>query len=98
MKIFFDRNENQEIEAVRLKDGATLIDRCNYARADQINITSINDPADPANNQSFAYSPANRLQSAARPWGMLDYTYDRTGTNLTNDAVGRATVKIYLAL
>ena len=90
LKILFDRNENQEIKAVRLKDGANLIDRRNYARADQINITSISDPADPANNQSFAYSPANRLQSAAGPWGTLDYTYDGTG-NRTSKSLNDGT-------
>lgn len=35
---------------------------------------------------SFAYTPANRLQSATGPWGSLSWTYDGVGNRLTEVA------------
>ena len=39
------------------------------ARADKLNLTGITDTVTATNNQTLAYSPANRLNSAVGPYG-----------------------------
>jgi YD repeat-containing protein len=51
-------------------------------RSDLINITAI-DNLGTNNDQSFAYSPANRLVSASGAWGSHTYAYDPAGNRLS---------------
>jgi RHS repeat-associated protein len=56
----------------------TILDRLK-AYSDGVNLTGINDNLDQSRTESFAYTPANRLQSADGLWGTLNYTYDLVG-------------------
>jgi RHS repeat-associated protein len=54
------------------------------ARSDLVNITAI-DNLGTANDQSFAYTPANRLSAATGEWGADSYSYDAAGNRLRLD-------------
>ena len=56
---------------------------CARGRTDLLNLTGIADAVTPANSATFSYSPANRLATAAGPWGSLSWTYDGVGNRLT---------------
>lgn len=60
-------------------DNNTAILQRWHGRTDDINITNIWDGVNPANDQSFWYSPSNRLQNASGPWGDLTFYYDNVG-------------------
>jgi RHS repeat-associated protein len=61
-----------------------------FGRTDNLNLTSIGDTVTPANNQSFGYSAANRLNSASGPYGSQSWTYDGVG-NRTGETIGGVT-------
>ena len=71
-----------ELSRLLVNDGAVaLIDR-QHNRTDLLNLTGIADAVTPANSATFSYSPANRLATAAGPWGSLSWTYDGVGNRL----------------
>lgn len=57
-----------------------------YARGDQINITAITDNVTAANSATFGYLAANRLNSAAGPWGSQGWTYEGVGNRTSETA------------
>ncbi len=68
-----------------------------FGRTDNLNLTSIGDTVTPANNQSFGYSAANRLNSArggAGRTGRSRWTYDGVG-NRTGETTGGVTDTIH---
>jgi YD repeat-containing protein len=71
-------NTDRELTRISLADGAALLMDRSFARTDLINITAV-DNIGTANDQSFAYSPANRLSAASGEWGSDSYTYDAAG-------------------
>ena len=64
-------------------NGATALIARSHARADALNLTGITDGVTAANTASCTYSPANRLQLAAGPWGSKTFAYDGVGNRLS---------------
>ncbi len=60
-------------------DGATKLIERTHTRTDNLNLTNIWDNVTATNNQSFWYSPSNRLQNADGPWGSKTFYYDGVG-------------------
>jgi len=67
-----------------------------YARGDLVNITGIDDLGT-ENDQTYAYSPANRLSATSGPWGSDSYAYDAAGNrlSLTREAAGSSFTYAY---
>jgi hypothetical protein len=61
-------------------DGATPVSGFSLARTDNLNITGITNTVTTANNQTLAYSAANRLNSASGPYGAQSWIFDGVGT------------------
>ncbi len=79
-----------EINRLLVQNGAASVQDNVCTRTDKLNITGITDAVTPANNQTFAYSPANRLSSAAGNYGTFGWTYDGVG-NRTGQTLGGVT-------
>ena len=50
---------------------------------------------DPTGDRVFGYDDLDRLIHAEGAWGVLDYTYDKTGNRLTRTADGQAGTYVY---
>ncbi len=71
--------QDQVLDQVTLTNGATvLMDRTNSYDAN-LNVTALTDAADANQNQSYAYSPANRLTGSTGLFGRRDFEYDALG-------------------
>jgi YD repeat-containing protein len=85
---------DHELNVLGLTNGLTdVIDRT-HTRTDDINLTNIS----AANSQVFAYTAANRLQTATGPWGSKTYTYDGVGNRTeerTTPSGGSETIDTY---
>ncbi|MDX2258122.1 MAG: hypothetical protein NW205_04325 [Hyphomicrobiaceae bacterium] len=68
-----------ELDVLGLYDGTTDVINRAHTRTDALNLTNIWDNVDAANNQSFWYTPTNRLQNADGPWGAKTFYYDGVG-------------------
>jgi RHS repeat-associated protein len=75
-----------------VQDPATLaiVLSRSLSRTDNVNLTGITDNADSTRSESYAYTPANRLQTAGGLYGSLTYSYDGVG-NRTQEVVGSTT-------
>ncbi|MEZ5853550.1 MAG: hypothetical protein R3D67_01925 [Hyphomicrobiaceae bacterium] len=62
-----------------LYDGATSLVNRAHTRTDSLNLTNIWDNVSSANNKSFWYTAANRLQNGDGPWGTRVWYYDGVG-------------------
>lgn len=71
-----------------VSNGATTVAGQTWGRTDLLNITSQGDTVTPANNQSFGYSAANRLNSASGPYGSKAWTYDGVGNRTSETNAG----------
>ena len=58
-------------------------------------ITAVADLYDPTGDRVFGYDDLDRLTHAQGAWGVLDYTYDKTGNRLTRTADGQAGTYAY---
>jgi RHS repeat-associated protein len=87
---------DQELTSITLFDGATSLLHRTFSRSDLINITGIDDPVN-AGNQTFAYTPSNRLSIATGEWGSESYSYDPAGNRLSLEKIvnGTATTMSY---
>jgi hypothetical protein len=72
-----------EINRLLVQNGAASVQDNVCTRADNLNLT---DAVTPANNQTFSYSPANRLATASGNYGVFGWTYDGVG-NRTGQAL-----------
>ncbi len=68
-----------ELDVLGIYDGATMLMNRAHTRTDNLNLTNIWDNVTAANNQSFWYSPSNRLQNADGPWGSKTFYSDGVG-------------------
>jgi len=62
------------------------------------NLTSASDQLDPAEDATYGYDPRQMLESAAGPWGTLDWSYDAVGNRETQSLTppgGAASVDAY---
>jgi YD repeat-containing protein len=50
------------------------------AYGDGINLTAVTDNLNAANNETYSYTPTNRLGETDGPWGSLDFATDPVGT------------------
>jgi YD repeat-containing protein len=73
------------LKAQNTGTSATVLDR-GHSFGDDINLTGITDNVTPARTETYAYTPANRLQTAGGIWGALAYGYDSVG-NRTSEAL-----------
>jgi RHS repeat-associated protein len=87
---------DQELTSITLFDGATSLLHRTFSRSDLINITGIDDPVN-AGDQTFAYTPSNRLSIATGEWGSESYSYDPAGNRLSLEKIvnGTATTMSY---
>jgi RHS repeat-associated protein len=73
------RDYRMNVLRVRDPAGGPDLMRRIHAYADGINLTAVTEAALAGRNESYGYSPANRLASAAGAWGTLAYGYDLVG-------------------
>jgi RHS repeat-associated protein len=67
-----------DVLRVRKGDGTNIVHRA-HSYADGINLTRVVESVS-GRNEDYSYDPANRLATAAGPWGgTLSYTYDLVG-------------------
>lgn len=71
-----------------VNNGATTVVGETWGRSDLLNITAQGDTVTTANNQSFGYSAANRLNSASGPYGSKSWTYDGVGNRASETNAG----------
>jgi RHS repeat-associated protein len=69
---------------LQLTDGALLVQGRGYSYSDGMNLTGIVDQVTAANSNALGYSAANRLTSAAGPWGTKTHSYDGVGNRITD--------------
>lgn len=62
-----------------------------YGWTDRDNLASATDTLASANNESFGYSPRERLAQAVGDYGTYNYTYDATGNRLSKQLVNTST-------
>jgi RHS repeat-associated protein len=87
-----------EIQRLLVQNGAaSLLDRT-HNRTDLLNLTGITDAVTPANNQTFGYTPANRLSTASGVYGAQSWTYDGVGNRTAETSGGTAKTYSYLAI
>jgi YD repeat-containing protein len=73
---------NGEVDVLGVYDGATSVINRTHTRADTLNLTNIFDNVSTANNQTFAYTAANRLQTANGAWGAKVFNFDGVGNRI----------------
>ena len=89
---------DHELGRCEVRDGATALIDVSYGRTDNLNLTAITDAVVTANNQSFAYSNANRMSTAAGAYGSLSWSYDGVGNRTQEIATpvgGSATTRTF---
>jgi RHS repeat-associated protein len=79
-----------EINRLKVQNGAAIVQDNVCTRTDNLNLTGITDAVTPANNQTFTYSPANRLATANGSYGVFGWTYDAVG-NRTGQTLNSVT-------
>jgi hypothetical protein len=79
-----------EINRLQVQNGAASVQDNVCTRTDNLNLTGITDAVTPANNQTFAYSPANRLNLATGSYGNYSWSYDAVG-NRTGQTLNSVT-------
>ncbi len=79
-----------ELSRLEVKNGATPVIDLSYARGDALNLTGITDNVTAGDSQTFGYTPANRLGSAASSgtYGNFTWTYDGVGNRLMQNRTG----------
>ncbi|MEW5963833.1 MAG: RHS repeat-associated core domain-containing protein [Pseudomonadota bacterium] len=90
--------QDYEVSRCEVTDGALPVIDLSYARSDLINITAITDNVTAANSATFGYAAANRLSTAAGPWGGQGWAYDGVGNRTSETATppgGSATTDTY---
>jgi len=69
-------DEDGRVAAYRVSDGVTnRLDKA-LRYADGMNLTSVLDRLDPAEDENYGYGAANRLETTRGPWGNLDFASD----------------------
>lgn len=86
-----------EVGQCQVKDGATVTLGRLHARTDALNLTGITDQVTTANNQTFAYSAANRLTSASGPYGAQSWVFDGVGNRTSQTLAGVTSTLTYPA-
>jgi YD repeat-containing protein len=77
-----------------MNNGAAPVSSLAYAYSDGMNLTGITDNVTAANSNVLWYTPTERLQNAAGPWGQSTFYYDETGNRTFHiNTVGAATVE-----
>lgn len=81
-------NQDYRLHILRLREPVSAMDlsRRVHNYGDGINLTAIAETAVAGRNESYAYTAANRLQTADGAWGSLSYSYDPVG-NRTQEAL-----------
>ena len=87
------RTLDESYRPVRFTAGAAI----DYAYSSDATgrITAVADLYDPTGDRVFDYDDLDRLTHAQGAWGVLDYTYDKTGNRLTRTADGQAGIYAY---
>ena len=87
------RTMDESYRPVRFTAGAAI----DYAYSSDATgrITAVADLYDPTGDRVFGYDDLDRLTHAQGAWGVLDYTYDKTGNRLTRTADGQAGTYAY---
>jgi RHS repeat-associated protein len=91
-----------EQDLLQVYDGATPIINRAHTRTDNLNLTGITDAVTPANNETLAYSAANRLTNAsatgAGAYGTRVWAYDAVGnrtSEVSTPVGGAATTRTF---
>ncbi len=80
--------QDYDLSTLKVQDPttlATIVDR-SFARTDLVNLTGITEAAVSGRNETYTYTPTNRLQNAVGPWGTLTWSYDLVG-NRTSEVL-----------
>lgn len=89
-------DQDYRMDQQNVSDGSTTLLQNFYGYTDDLNLTNIWDGLNSSQNQSFWYTPTDRIQNADGPWGSLIFYHDdsdnRTNRILT---VGGTTTSDY---
>ena len=87
------RTLDERYRPVRFTAGAAL--DYSYSSDAAGRITAVADLYDPTGDRVFGYDDLDRLIHAQGAWGVLDYTYDKTGNRLSRTADGQVGTYVY---
>ena len=87
------RTMDERYRPVRFTAGAAL--DYSYSSDAAGRITAVADLYDPTGDRVFGYDDLDRLIHAQGAWGVLDYTYDKTGNRLSRTADGQVGTYVY---
>jgi RHS repeat-associated protein len=90
--------QDYRINALQVKDASTstVVVNRSHAFGDQINLTGITDNLTSTRNESYIYTPTNRLQEGDGIWGAVTWGYDSVGNRSSEVlALGGSTTNTY---
>jgi CRISPR-associated endonuclease Cas3-HD len=95
-------NLDNALDVLRVNNGATAIINRSHVRGDALNLTGITNAVTPANSETFTYSAANRLATAAATgtgaYGARTWAYDSVGnrtSEVSTPVGGSATTRTF---